>query len=560
MPGMDYIAPQGLSEKTRQWIHLLAPYSHRLRPIGHPLRSALLVLDMQHFFLNRKSRAFLPAASHIAPTVGLLVRAFKQSGSPVLFTRHALAPGESPGRMGDWWGETIADGSQWADLHPWAHATSQDTVLRKTRYSAFRGTALEELLVAGGVDTLVLCGVMTHLCCETSARDAFQMGFHVLVAADATASQNEDLHLSALRSMAHGFAQVKTSRWLVEWKRDAWTPGHGPRAMGATAGSSGPGEDSPARTKKPAVPGTENDTDVDVVVVGAGPAGLAASIQLARTGLSFRLLEATTAGGLLRQAHLVENYPGMEPMSGPRLVEKMLTHARELGVHPESWRVDSVSLLRQGVLLISGDRTPIRTRAVLLSTGTQPRKAGFTGEDELHGRGLFYHVRTLLAAPGSAPGDRVAVIGAGDAAFDQACTLLQMERRVTMLMRGSRPVAMGLLVERAKRMGLQLEPGLSLKEAAPVGSAILLHLDGGHGSLEVDQVLVSVGRIPALPGLPDRLCSHPPNRIQSQGKPPIHGAVPCVHLAGDVKQGYLRQAAIAAGDGLATAMRLIANL
>jgi len=217
--GVDYLDGGGLDDALSRWLDAVADVDRAGRPAGDPAHAALVVLDLQAFFCDPASHAHLPAARHVLPRVATLARAFRDAGSPVIFTRHALAEGEDPGRMGDWWGDVVREGQPRAALWPAAGALPGDPVLRKTTYDAFAGTGLAARLADAGITSVVLAGVMTHLCVETTARAAFLRGLFVQVAADGTASADEALHVGALRSLAHGFARVRSCRALARWCR-----------------------------------------------------------------------------------------------------------------------------------------------------------------------------------------------------------------------------------------------------------------------------------------------------------------------------------------------------
>ena len=177
----------------------------RRNPIGiGEGKMALLGLDLQDYFLTPDSHAFVPSAPAMMPNVVGLGRAFKSAGLPVIYTQQLNQP-EDAGMMAVWWREMITP------EHPRAGLSAElelegAVVLGKTQYDAFYQTDLEDCLQAQGVEEVVICGVMTHLCCETTARAAFVRGFRVWFMVDATASYNADFHLGALRNLAHGFA------------------------------------------------------------------------------------------------------------------------------------------------------------------------------------------------------------------------------------------------------------------------------------------------------------------------------------------------------------------
>ena len=131
------------------------------------------------FFLSPDSHAFLPAAQAVIPNVRKLAQAFRVAVRPVIFTRHALRDDEDPGIMGEWWADVIRDGDPTSEIDPALELKPSDVVIRKTRYNAFYGTDLEDTLRKRQVKKIVITGVMTHLCCETTAREAFTRDYEV---------------------------------------------------------------------------------------------------------------------------------------------------------------------------------------------------------------------------------------------------------------------------------------------------------------------------------------------------------------------------------------------
>ncbi|KAM7484838.1 hypothetical protein LguiA_000847 [Lonicera macranthoides] len=111
--------------------------------------------------------------------------------------------------LGEWWNDDlIFDGTPEAELMPEVGRRPTDLVVEKNTYSAFRGTGLEERLLEMGVEEVIVTGVVTNLCCETTAREAFIRGFRVFFSTDATATASVELHEATLMNMAYGFAYL----------------------------------------------------------------------------------------------------------------------------------------------------------------------------------------------------------------------------------------------------------------------------------------------------------------------------------------------------------------
>lgn len=166
-----------------------------------PKSAALLVIDMQNHFSS--------IAEPILPALRFTADLCHAAGVPIIFTRHRHRSPEDHGMLGEWWaGDLIFDGTPAAELLPDIGRWDGDRVVEKNTYSAFAGTGLEQTLRDLKVEEVIVTGVMTNLCCETTAREAFVRGFRVFFSADATGTSNRDLHEATLKNMAYGFAYL----------------------------------------------------------------------------------------------------------------------------------------------------------------------------------------------------------------------------------------------------------------------------------------------------------------------------------------------------------------
>ena len=171
-----------------------------------PGQSALLVLDMQAYFLDPASHAYVPSARAIIAGITQLVEAYYSLGRPILFTQH-INTAEDAGMMAGWWKDVITAQNPLHGIIPEIDL-DKGRLIQKSQYDAFFHTPLEDLLRASQVRQLVLCGVMTHLCCESTARSAFMRGFEVFFPVDGTATYTLEHHKASLVNLAHGFASV----------------------------------------------------------------------------------------------------------------------------------------------------------------------------------------------------------------------------------------------------------------------------------------------------------------------------------------------------------------
>ncbi len=190
-------------------------------------QTALLVVDLQNAFMQPGYMLEIPKARTIVPTVNRLVVEVRERGGTVVFLRHTMS--DEPGRrMPDWqlgdpdrarraYSELAAetDGNQ---LDAGLDFRPSDLVVRKYRPSAFLpgSSDLDSLLHERGVDTIVITGVATNVCCESTARDANMLDYKVYVVADATAAANDDLHNAALLSLSSFFARIVFAEDLLK--------------------------------------------------------------------------------------------------------------------------------------------------------------------------------------------------------------------------------------------------------------------------------------------------------------------------------------------------------
>ncbi|MBN2045041.1 MAG: cysteine hydrolase [Anaerolineales bacterium] len=196
-----YFTSTGIEKQAEALIEDIQAQRPEKITISHP---ALLVLDMQEYFLHPDSHAFVPSAPVILPRVVALIKAFQQAGLPVIFTQH-INTSQNAGMMSEWWREMITPDHPLAGLHP-NLPVENEKIIQKTQYDAFLGTELDSWLQKFCADEIVITGVMTHLCCESTARAGFMRGYRVWFCADGTATYNLDFHLASLRNLAHGFA------------------------------------------------------------------------------------------------------------------------------------------------------------------------------------------------------------------------------------------------------------------------------------------------------------------------------------------------------------------
>ncbi len=177
-------------------------------------KSALLVLDMQEYFVDSKSHAFVPSSELILPQIHRLIATYLKYDYSVYFTRHVNSR-ENAGMMKEWWNDLIIKSNPLSNIIP-ELCRYNLPIIEKSQYDAFYGTDLQSRLQSKNIQRVVITGVMTHLCCETTARAAFVRGFEVLFPIDGTATYNESFHTATLLNLSHGFASIVTVNEIID--------------------------------------------------------------------------------------------------------------------------------------------------------------------------------------------------------------------------------------------------------------------------------------------------------------------------------------------------------
>ena len=195
-------------------------------PRIQPCRTALLAIDMQNAFMLPGQVFGNPHACAIVSNVNRLASALRAAGGQVIWTRQTVSkipPFALPAWQLDLENPTVqtavaalSEGDPGHDLHQDLAIDAADAVLNKYRYSAFiQRSGIEDLLQARGIDTLIVAGTLTNVCCESSARDAYMLGYRILFASDATAAVTDLEHNAALLNLALNFADVRTTKELA---------------------------------------------------------------------------------------------------------------------------------------------------------------------------------------------------------------------------------------------------------------------------------------------------------------------------------------------------------
>jgi thioredoxin reductase (NADPH) len=301
----------------------------------------------------------------------------------------------------------------------------------------------------------------------------------------------------------------------------------------------------------------------DCIIVGAGPAGLAAGLYTARDRLQTLILEKFMPGGQINNTDRIENYPGIERIDGPGLIQSMQKQVESFGAQIKTGcEVTGLEKLKEGPIAVKCDKDTFIARAVILAPGSDYRKLGIPGEDQFRGSGVSY------CGTCDAPffrGKHVVAVGGGNTAVEETLHLTKFAEKVTMIHRRDEFRASKVLVEELLEKANETNSNLMIKYSTiataiqgenKVQSAKLKDVKTGREEdYPCDGVFVFVGMVPNTGFLEDFVELTDRNFIKCDCAY-LRTSVPGVFVAGDCRIGAAMQLATAAGDGVVAAMML----
>jgi thioredoxin reductase (NADPH) len=282
-----------------------------------------------------------------------------------------------------------------------------------------------------------------------------------------------------------------------------------------------------------------------VAIVGGGPAGIAAAIQLKRSGIEPVIFEQKRVGGLLHNANRVENYIGFPGgIRGPKLVNLFEKQIKRHEIEIIYKNINLIGFASNNFILKSKAERFAAER-VILATGTTPNRLRLPGVDKLTGDKIFYEVSDINEVESK----NIAIIGGGDAAFDYALNLAGNRNNITIYVRGDKTSCLPLLATRSiNDPNIEIHLDHKLSGIIDQPEEVELLWDNGDSN-SVDYLLIAIGRTPVQPKFSRDLLSSL-NELENSGK---------IFRIGDLVNGQYRQLSISTGDGIKTAM-IIAEL
>lgn len=293
----------------------------------------------------------------------------------------------------------------------------------------------------------------------------------------------------------------------------------------------------------------------DVIIVGAGPAGMTAGIYVVRAGLDALIFEQGLPGGQTVLTDYVENYPGFpQGLNGRELADRFVQQLANVGMDIINEAVtEIVPREDKGYLVKAGDGE-YQAKAIILAMGTQARKLGVRGEGKFTGRGLSY----CAVCDGPLFRDKkVAVIGGGDTAVEEALFLAKFAKEVHIIHRRDELRAVNILVNRAKaneRITIRWNTVVEeIKGDKKIETLALKNtLTGEIFEEEFDGVFVFIGTYPRTSCISFDVSKNEQGYIITDEL--LATNRPGVYAAGDIREKFLRQVSTAVGDGAIAAM------
>ncbi|WEV54126.1 thioredoxin-disulfide reductase [Leuconostocaceae bacterium ESL0723] len=288
----------------------------------------------------------------------------------------------------------------------------------------------------------------------------------------------------------------------------------------------------------------------DVVVIGAGPAGMTAATYAARAELSVVMLDQGVYGGQMNNTAEVENYPGFDSVMGPDLSEKMYSSTTHAGAEYAFGTVESLEVVSDQEKIVHTDSGDFQAKAVIIATGSEHVHLGVPGEEEYQGRGISY---CAVCDGAFFKNEDVAVIGGGDSAVEEGIYLANIAASVTIIVRSDQLKAQPVLQKRARENDkIKFIWNTSVQqingnEEQVTDVDVINNQTQETGKLPFSGVFIYVGLRPNTEAFQDLGITDDQGWIVTDDH--MKTAIPGVFAVGDVRQKNLRQIVTAVGDG-----------
>lgn len=294
---------------------------------------------------------------------------------------------------------------------------------------------------------------------------------------------------------------------------------------------------------------TTEDKIYDVIIIGAGPAGMTAAVYTSRANLSTLMIERGVPGGQMANTEEVENYPGYDHILGPELSTKMFDHAKKFGAEYAYGDIKSIQDGKEFKTIDAGSKQ-YKARAIIITTGAQYKKIGVPGENELGGRGVSY----CAVCDGAFFKEKeLVVVGGGDSAVEEGVYLTRFAKKVTIVHRRDELRAQKILQDRAFAnekvdfIWSHTVKEINEKDGKVGGVTLVSTKTGEERDFPADGVFIYIGMVPLTKPFLDLGITNEDGYIVTNEK--METKIPGIYAAGDVREKMLRQIVTATGDG-----------
>jgi thioredoxin reductase (NADPH) len=304
-----------------------------------------------------------------------------------------------------------------------------------------------------------------------------------------------------------------------------------------------------------------SQTVYDVIILGAGPAGLAAGIYASRAKLSTLIINEGAVGGQLTLTEEIANYPGVETTSGYQLVNTMKKQTKEFGCVLKSNRsITQMDLQGKIKSITVNDNETFQGKSVILATGGTPRNLGIPGEQKFKGKGVSY----CATCDGDFfTGKEVVVVGGGNSALEEAVALTKYATKVTIVHQFNHFQAFEYAIEEAKanpkiEFVMESEPREVLGTDTVEGIRVEHMKTGKITDIKTDGIFVFIGYVPNTEKIKGIIDTNERNEILTDAE--MKTNIPGVFAAGDSIQKRFRQVTTAVADGTIAALSVAAYI
>ena len=297
----------------------------------------------------------------------------------------------------------------------------------------------------------------------------------------------------------------------------------------------------------------------DVVIIGAGPAGIAAAIYASRGNLNCAIIEKEMPGGQVNKTSIVENYPGYTKITGPELVEKFYEQLNNLKIKQIFSEVTDIEVNKENKIIKLKNGKVIETKAVILAMGRKPKKMTSEHYDRLEGKGISY---CSLCDGNLYKNQDVSIVGSGNSALEEALYLSKICKTVTILCRSEKLKGDSVLIDRIeKTKNIKTLYNTSIEDfngEDGILHSLTLNENGKKTELETKACFIFIGYEPATEFLQklDILDENGYIDVDSEYRTKING----IYAAGDVVKKEAFQIVTSVSDGALAAVAAIKDL